>query len=273
MVSSPLYRASAVGHLSSPEQLDTEVRLVRPAGWVALAAVGLVLAAFVAWCFLGTVQTTMPAAGILATQYGSANSLAAEPGVIEEILVAPGDLVSRGDSVAVLKTADGSRVVAASASGQVVEVLAYPTDAIEAGATIVSIQPEDELRTYVFIPVASSQPVKPGMSVQIGVTTVAPEEYGLLLGTVTRVGTHPATRAGVGALLNNDDITNIVVGGAPVFQVEVALTPADTPSGYAWTSGVGPSEPLTAGTLVNSTVTIASQAPITLLFPSDRAAQ
>lgn len=272
MVSSPVYRASAMTQLSSPEQLDTEVRLVSPAGWIALGAVGLVLAGFIAWCFLGTVQTTMPAAGVLTTQYGSSNSLAPDAGIIAAVLVSPGDEISEGEPVAVVKTSSGDVTIPASASGQVVEVLAYPTDAVPAGGTVVSIQPDDELRSFVFIPVASSQPVKPGMTVQIAVTTVAPEEYGLLLGTVTRVGTHPATRAGVGALLNNDDITNIVVGGVPVFQVEIALTPADTPSGYAWTSGQGPAEPLSAGTLVNSTVLVSSQTPITLLFPSDRTA-
>ena len=268
-----VYRASAVGHLSSPEQLDTEVRLVRPAGWVALGAVGLVLAGFIAWCFLGAVQTTIPVAGVLTTQYGSSNSLAPDVGVIAKILVTQGDRVTQGQAVAVMKTLSGDVTIPASASGQVVEVLAYPTDAVAAGETVVSVQPEDELRSYVFIPVAASQPIKPGMPVRIAVTTVAPEKYGLLLGTVARVGTHPATRAGVGALLNNDDITNIVVGGPPVFQVEVALTLADTPSGYAWSSGTGPAEQLSAGTLVNSTVMISSQTPITLLFPSGRPAE
>lgn len=272
-MSLPEYRASAMGHLSSPEQLDTEVRLVRPAGWIALGAIGLVLIGFIAWCFLGSVQTTVSAAGVLTTQYGSSNSLAPDAGVIAEILVTQGDQVSEGQTVAVITTSSGDVMISASASGQVVEVLAYPTDAVADGATVVSIQPDDELRAFVFIPVASSQPIKAGMPVQIAVTTVAPERYGLLRGTVTRVGSHPATRAGVGALLNNDDITSIVVSGAPVFQIEVALTPADTPSGYAWTSGAGPAELLSAGTLVNSTVMISSQTPITLLFPSDRAAQ
>ena len=269
-----MYRAGAVGHLSSPEQLDTEVRLVRPGGWVALGAVGLVLVAFIVWCFLGTVKTTFPAAGVLATQYGTVNSVSPDAGHVSEVFVAQGDEVSAGDPVATVATADGNIAVEAAEDGTVVELLAYPSDAVEAGATIASIQPDDEdLRVYAFVPVDWSQPIKPGMPVQISVTTVPSEEYGLLLGTVSGVGTHPVTRAGVGALLNNDEITNIVVAGVPVFQIEVSLTASDTPTGYAWTSGEGPPEPLTAGTLVNSTVITAVQAPITLLFPSNRTAE
>ncbi|MET0673337.1 MAG: HlyD family efflux transporter periplasmic adaptor subunit, partial [Microbacterium pygmaeum] len=205
--------------------------------------------------------------------YGTVNSVSPDAGFVAEVFVAPGDDVSAGDPVATVSTAEGSVTVEAAADGAVVEMLAYPSDAVGAGATIVSIQPDDEdLRVYAFIPVAASQPVKPGMPVQISVTTVPSEEYGLLRGTVSRVGTHPVTRAGVLALLNNEEITNIVVSGVPVFQIELALTEGDTPTGYAWTTADGPPEPLAAGTLVNSTVITAVQPPISLLFPSIRAA-
>jgi pyruvate/2-oxoglutarate dehydrogenase complex dihydrolipoamide acyltransferase (E2) component len=268
-----MYRAGAVGNLSSPEQLDTEVRLVRPAGWIALGAVVLVLVAFVVWCFVGTVTTTFPAAGVLATQYGTVNSITPDAGSISEVFVSAGEDVSEGDPVAEVSTQDGTVTVDAAASGTIVELLAYPSDAVEAGATVASIQPDDEdLRVYAFVPVDGTQPIKAGMPVQISVTTVPSEEYGLLLGTVSRVGSHPVTRAGVFALLNNEEITNLVVSGAPVFQVEVALTEGDTPTGYAWTAGQGPPEELAAGTLVNSTVITAVQPPISLLFPSIRAA-
>lgn len=272
-MSTPTYRAGAVGQLSSPEQLDTEVRLVRPAGWIALGAVGLVLVAFIVWCFVGTVTTTFPAAGVLATQYGTVNSVASDAGSVSEVFVNQGDEVAEGDPVATVSTENGTVTVEAAAAGTIVELLAYPSDPVAAGATVASIQPDDEdLRVYAFVPVDGTQPIKPGMPVQISVTTVPSEEYGLLRGTVSRVGTHPVTRAGVLALLNNEEITNIVVSGVPVFQIEVALTEGDTPTGYAWTTADGPPEPLAAGTLVNSTVITAVQPPISLLFPSIRAA-
>lgn len=279
-MSSPMYRPNAVAHLSSPEQLDTVVRVTRPRSWIALSAVGLVLVAFVVWCFVGTVQSTLPGAGVLLTPYGTYTSASTATGRITAVLVSPGDVVAAGDAIATVAPAEDGQVehgevtVVAPANGQVVELLAYPNDHTDAGAPIATIQPiDDQLRVFVFVPVANSQPIKPGMPVQISVTTVPSEEYGLLRGTVMKVGSHPATRAGVDALLNNPDITSIVVGGAPVFQVEVALTPADTPTGFAWTSGDGPPEPLVGGTLVNSTIITSVQHPITMLFPSVRAPQ
>ncbi|KAA9107919.1 HlyD family efflux transporter periplasmic adaptor subunit [Microbacterium rhizomatis] len=274
-MSSPLYRPAAVQNLASPEQLDTVVRVTRPRGWIALSAVGLVLVTFVVWCFVGTVRTTVPAAGMVLTPYGTFSAVATEAGQITEIFVSAGDHVTAGAPVATVHTADAGDIsVLATANGTVTELLAYPNDRVDAGQSILTVQPADEqLRVFAFVAVAGSQPIKPGMPVQISVTTVPSEVYGLLQGTVTKVGAYPATRAGVNALLHNDDITSIVVGGPPVFQVEVALTPASTPSGFAWTFGDGPPDPIVAGTLVNATVITAVEHPISLLFPSDRTAQ
>lgn len=275
-VSPTLFRPNAVAHLSSPEQLDTVVRVTRPRSWIALAAVGVVLVSFVIWCFVGTVQTTFPGAGVLLTQYGSFNSVTPQTGQVTSVLVAQGDAVREGQSLATVETEDAETVtVTAPTAGSVVEMLAYPSDHVEAGATVVRIQPADEdLHCFIYVPISGRQPIKPGMQVQIDVTTVPSEQYGLLLGTVEKVGSHPATREGVDALLNNSDVTEIVVSGSPVVQIEVTLTPSSTtPTGYAWTSSQGPPEPLTAGTLVNATVITAVQHPIALLFPSDRASE
>ena len=267
------YRPSAVAHLSDPEQLDTAVRITRPRGWIALSAVGLVLAAFVAWCLLGSVQTTFPGAGVLLTPGGTGYAVSIEGGQIDELRVTVGQEVREGEVVATVRTAAG-RVsdLEAPTSGRVSELLAYPTDAVAPGAAVVTIQRTDEqLRAFIWVAVDASQPIRPGMPVQISVTTAPSEEFGLLRGTVRTVGAQPATRAGVDALLNNDDLTTTVVGsGAPVFQIEVELDAASTPTGYAWTSGGGPRETLTSGTLVNASVITAVRAPITLLFPSAR---
>lgn len=275
-MAAPRFRANAMAHLTSPEQLDTLVRVTRPRSWIALAAVGLVLAAFVAWTLLGTVQTTFPGPGVLLTEHGTFNTVTPQAGQVTAVFVAVGDEVAAGQRLATVQTNGGGRIIVrAFDAGRVEEMLAYPSDQLNAGAPIATIQPSDQrLHAFVYVPVGDRQPIKKGMPVQLSVSTVPSEQYGLLLGTVERVGNYPVTRVGVNALLNNPDITSIVIAAAPVIQVEVALTHSSTtPSGFAWTSGEGPPEPLRAGTLVNASVITAVQPPIALLFPSHRAPQ
>ncbi|WP_308466561.1 HlyD family efflux transporter periplasmic adaptor subunit [Rathayibacter soli] len=275
-MAAPQFRANAMAHLSSPEQLDTLVRVTRPRSWIALGAVGLVLVVFVAWTLLGTVQTTFPGPGVLLTQYGTFNSVTPKTGQVTAVFVSSGDEVTKGQRLATLNTDAGKEItIPAVNSGRIEEMLAYPSDQLKAGAPIATIQPDDQkLHAFVYVPVDGRQPIKKGMPVQLSVTTVPSEQYGLLLGTVEKVGSFPVTRTGVNALLNNPDITSIVIAAGPVVQVEVKLTgSSSTPSGFAWTSGMGPPDPLAAGTLVNASVITAVQHPITLLFPSQRAPQ
>lgn len=275
-MAAPQFRANAMAHLSSPEQLDTLVRVTRPRSWIALGSVGLVLVVFVAWTLVGTVQTTFPGPGVLLTQYGTLNSVTPQGGQVTEVFVAAGDEVAAGQRLATVRTDGGQEIaVPAVSAGRVEELLAYPSDRLSAGSSIATLQPAgQDLRAFVYVPVDGRQPIKPGMPVQISVTTVPSEQYGLLLGTVSRVGSYAVTRAGVNALLNNPDLTSVVIAASPVIQVEVRLTPSSsTPSGLAWTSGNGPPEQLRAGTLVNASVITAVQHPITMLFPSVRAPQ
>ncbi|MEO6956341.1 MAG: HlyD family efflux transporter periplasmic adaptor subunit [Antricoccus sp.] len=275
-MAAPGFRANAMAHLSSPEQLDTLAKVTRPRGWIALGAIGLILVGFVGWTLFGRVQTTLPGPGVLLGQHGTYNSVTPNSGQVTELLVSAGDTVAVGQRIATLKT-DAGEVITISApiGGQVEEMLAYPSDQLAAGSSIATIQPNnEELRALIYVPVDGRQPIKKGMKVQLSVTTVSSERYGLLLGTVDRVGNFPVTRAGVDALLNNPDLTSIVIAASPVIQVEVKLTgSSSTQSGFAWTSGAGPPESLSAGTLVNASVIIAVQHPISLLFPSDRASR
>lgn len=52
-----VFRKVSVERLSSPEQLDTLMRVTSPKGWLALAALGLLLISAIAWGFGGTLST------------------------------------------------------------------------------------------------------------------------------------------------------------------------------------------------------------------------
>lgn len=59
-----LFRQSSVDRISSPENLNDYLRVVRPSVWLALAAISILLAAFVVFGFYGTIPSTISAKGI-----------------------------------------------------------------------------------------------------------------------------------------------------------------------------------------------------------------
>ncbi len=64
-MSEGLFRKEAMKKASSPEQLDTLVHVTSVGGWIALAGVGVLVIAALAWGFFGRMETKVPGAGVL----------------------------------------------------------------------------------------------------------------------------------------------------------------------------------------------------------------
>ncbi len=64
-LSKRLYRESALERLASPEQLDQQLTVTSPRGWVALVGLWALLAMIVAWSLLGSVPTREEGPGII----------------------------------------------------------------------------------------------------------------------------------------------------------------------------------------------------------------
>jgi HlyD family secretion protein len=98
-----LFRQAALEKLASPEQLDELVTVADTRGWLAAAGLGIVLATFIAWSLFGTIRTEVAASGILVRESGQVvSAVAPAAGMVERLLVHPGDKVVRGQQVALL---------------------------------------------------------------------------------------------------------------------------------------------------------------------------
>ncbi len=94
---SEIYRSDAVRKLRDPQQLDTAIRLTSPSAWLALLALALIVAAFVAWSLLGTLPFRVEGLGVILKRDSRIFELAAPAGGrVEAILVKVGDRVSKG---------------------------------------------------------------------------------------------------------------------------------------------------------------------------------
>jgi HlyD family secretion protein len=99
-VQNRVFRKISLDRLSSPEQLDQVMQVTTPRGWVALAAIGLLLLVGVGWAFEGSLSTKVFGRGILLRSGGVLEVVAPATGRISDVAVAVGDSVTEGQVVA-----------------------------------------------------------------------------------------------------------------------------------------------------------------------------
>jgi HlyD family secretion protein len=100
MGSEGLFRKAALEKLSSPERLDVMMQVTSPTAWLALVAVGAVLALLVAWSILGSISIKVQGRGILIRGDAVLNVTSGAYGRLTEILVEENEVVQKGDVVA-----------------------------------------------------------------------------------------------------------------------------------------------------------------------------
>lgn len=98
-----VYRKVAIERLSSPEQLDSLVRVTSPRGWLALIGIGLLIAAALYWGIFGTMSTMVSAQGVLVRPGGLKGIHATMPGTVSNVRVTENETVKKGDVIAWLE--------------------------------------------------------------------------------------------------------------------------------------------------------------------------
>jgi HlyD family secretion protein len=98
-----IFRKVALERLSSPEQLDQLLEVTTPIGWLALAALGALVAAGMAWALFGSIPTLAAGEGILLRRSGVMDLVATAGGQVDEVLVHVGDVIEKGQRVASIR--------------------------------------------------------------------------------------------------------------------------------------------------------------------------
>ncbi len=100
MLQDQLFRKVALERLSSPEQLDSLMRVITPRSWLALAPLlGLLLLA-VLWGWFGTIPTKVLAKCILLNPTGLQDVTSLSSGRVTEMRVRVGDSITAGQEIA-----------------------------------------------------------------------------------------------------------------------------------------------------------------------------
>jgi HlyD family secretion protein len=153
-------------------------------------------------------------------------------------------------------------------AGEVLELKVYKGSAVTEGSPIISLQPDvNSLEALLYLSAAQAKEVKSGLDVQISPGTVRREEFGFLKGTVRYVADYPATQAAIMRNLENEDLTRMLTASGPVTEIRIEMIPAETPSGFRWSSPKGPPTGISSGTLCTAMIVTRTQRPLSLVIP------
>jgi len=98
-----IFRKVSLDRLSSPEQLDTMMRVTTPFGWVALLTLGLILLVTVMWGFFGRITDKVAGQGIFLRSGGVLLVPALAAGRVAQLSAKVGDQIKAGQVVAIVE--------------------------------------------------------------------------------------------------------------------------------------------------------------------------
>lgn len=145
-------------------------------------------------------------------------------------------------------------------------------DVVTAGASIYDVRIEEgneDLVAILYVPALTGGKVKPGMIIQVSPGAVDSSLYGSLVGKVISVSDYPVTTEHIAYWTGNKEFASWVVKqcGGTVMEIRVDLIhDEETPSGYLWTTILGPEEHIRAGMTCTATAIVKREAPIVKAF-------
>jgi hypothetical protein len=260
----PPFREQVLGNPQSPlEHIDHLFRQTAWRIWLGIAGVALLLGAAVVWTAVAQEVVTTQAPVVIVPREGVYTAGDFESGVVTDVLVAEGAVVVQGQLLARV----GQGVVRSPVAGRVIAVEVRPGDPSQPGVPMFRIAPLGEPPVAVALyPASQISRLAVGQKAEVAVNGVAPAAYGEAVGRVVAIGSIPASTQRLRQLTGDDSLLAIVQQLGSVREVLIALTPAPTASGLAWSGGNGPPAPLPIGIRGAASVTIGRETLIHRVF-------
>ena len=264
MSSSQIFQQKALDKLKRPEKAGAIFSITTSTGWIALAAVGIALFSVLVWAFFGVMAEQVVGYGVITDDSGVTNISPISSGRIVEMRYKTGDVVKKGDVVAVIEQTQLEQQVYLNAEqahtatsyddmrartaqlasakeelqhqGQVIS----PYDGVvtsqrmregqivQAGAPIydVDVTESQDMVGIVFVPALTGNKLKPGSVIQISPGAIDSSLYGSLVGKVIELSPYPVNSDRVVYWTGNKEFANWVLQkcGGAIMEVRVELT-------------------------------------------------
>jgi len=266
------FRQQALAKLQSPEELDLPVRFARPQGWLVLSVTVVAMAAASVWAVTGSVTSTVGAPAILTHGEGSYILQSPVAGQVTAVLAKQGEQLPAGSPVLKVRTAQGDSVVRTVAAGRITGLAATIGQIIQTGANVAAVEKvakaDDPLYATVYVPAENAASIPANAAVDLTVSSVPTQTYGVLRGHVMSVDRSALSAQQIAAFLGDSQLgEQFTKKGRPVAVLVKLDKSSGTKSGYKWSSADGPPFGLTSMILASGSIRLADQRPVDWLLP------
>ena len=163
--------------------------------------------------------------------------------------------------------------IIAPQTGKVLEVLVNPGNFVKPGQTVLWAESDkgsdDGVHVLAFFPVQQGKRLKVGDRVFLELSTVDAQEHGMLEAHVEEISSYAVSVDSMGQEIHNKNLIQYLMGGhEAVVRTRLRLSPSThTESLFNWTSGNGPDELVTSGTVCTVKGVVEGVRPIDYVFP------
>lgn len=299
-----LFRKTALDTMATPEQLDKQVKIMRPSVWIIFAAMVVTFVTFIIWSFTYKITSGINMSGVVFTNNNIISKTAERDCVVTDVFVCDGDIVAVGDVIAVVSNNEllekieesqyelslmdetdpmyaflseqidqmidsyvASTVIKSSSSGHIQSVRAMGT-ALSAGDFIFTVMSDsgyDEVTAYV--PMQTAKNLSLGMTAQVSPYYAPREEYGYMEGTVTSISSTPVSEESIIARMGTMSYIEDILPEESCVEVRIRLD-LDKNSGnsYKWSNSKGEALSVELGTQCSIIVVTNEYLPIEMLI-------
>jgi multidrug efflux pump subunit AcrA (membrane-fusion protein) len=266
------FRQQALAKLQSPEELDLPVRFARPQGWLVMSVTVVVMAAAAVWAVTGSVASTVSAPAILTHGQGSYILQSPVAGQVTQVIAKEGTQLPADSPVLKVRTAEGDTVVRTVAAGRLTALAATIGQIISTGANVAAVEKvahaSDPMYATVYVPAENAASIPENAAVDLTVSSVPTQEYGVLRGHVKSVDRSAQSAQQIAAFLGDSQLgEQFTKDGRPVAVLVRLDKSKGTKSGYRWSSAEGPPFTLTSMTVASGSIRLADQRPVDWLLP------
>ena len=302
---SKLFRKGALNNIASPEQLDQQVRIVRPFHWLGALGALLLITGVIIWGFFGNINSTTQMQGLIFPKAGVEPIICQNPGAVGNVLYSVGDTVTKGDIIAVIPdeeklaaiekkqeeiedAAPGQRaerkeeleklysdyeshsIICASESGTI-QNIARTGDILEEGDEVANIlvnsQYSNNRQIAAYVPLTVAKRLKLGMEMQICPSYLTREEYGYMEGYVSSIGEVPVTEESLRSYYGNLEYVSDILPSQSCVEVLISIqVDEESANHFKWSNVKGESVSVEVGTVCDIQAVVEKKRPIDLLF-------